>query len=211
MEIEITGSNVKEHNLFSCPDCIVVKACKVINYIQHELTNMKCTYCTKEDLHWPLRRQIFHHTLSEGPWLCLGPSELRHTTHHSCSWGQHLLSSKRKKNNYWWLKIKSEQQIIHGHSVVTVLLKKNYCLVLFCTSQAYHLKRWDFCLLSWKSILPLEKQWLKQLVWNKLRGQSHIFGGKTTCLSCKRWSFCPGCNSLQTNSLKPYLVQLDFF
>ena len=124
MEIEITGSNVKEHNLFSCPDCIVVKACKVINYIQHELTNMKCTYCTKEDLHWPLRRQIFHHTLSEGPWLCLGPSELRHTTHHSCSWGQHLLSSKRKKNNYWWLKIKSEQQIIHGHSVVTVLLKK---------------------------------------------------------------------------------------
>lgn len=104
MEIEITGSNVKEHNLFSCPDCIVVKACKVINYIQHELTNMKCTYCTKEDLHWPLRRQIFHHTLSEGPWLCLGPSELRHTTHHSCSWGQHLLSSKRKKNNYWWLK-----------------------------------------------------------------------------------------------------------
>lgn len=130
MEIEITGSNVKEHNLFSCPDCIVVKACKVINNIQHELTNMKCTYCMKEDLHWPLGRQIFHHTLSEGPWLCLGPSELRHTTHHSCSWGQHLLSSKRKKNNYWWLKIKSKQQIIHGHSVLTVLLKKKLLLGL---------------------------------------------------------------------------------
>ena len=50
-DIEITGSNIKEHNLLSCPDCTVVKTCKVINNIQHELTNMKCTYCTKEDLH----------------------------------------------------------------------------------------------------------------------------------------------------------------